>query len=406
MYMEVFRVIIYVLVGISILYSAYYVVMGFGFVKKKKKIVTSDKNNKFAIVIAARDEEFVIGNLLDSLKKQSYPKEFYDVFVVVNNCTDNTEGVSLKHGANVIKCVSAKSKGDVLKFTFEELGDRKDIDAYVIFDADNVVHKDFLSKANDMLNSGYNVAQGFRDTKNISDNWITSSYAILYYLQSLFMNQSRYSLGKSSFLNGTGFVIKKEVIDKYGFSPKTVTEDIEFTAMCAINDEKIGFMKDAITYDEQVTSFRSSIKQRKRWSFGAMECLRNYFPLLIRKGIKEKRFECFDVAMFFLAVIIHVLFNVIQIGFLIKMIINIDKISMNSLLIWGILLVLIYLLGVIFRVIILKKYGKSIKNNIGGILLFDLFVFSWLPVNFICLFIKSCNWERIVHNRDVKLENI
>ena len=92
---------------------------------------------------------------------------------------------------------------------------------------------------NDSLNMGYSVVQGFRDTKNVSDNWLSCSYAIMYYIQNLFLNKSRYNLGKSSFINGTGFVIKKELIDKNGYDPKTVTEDIEFVAMCAINGEKI-----------------------------------------------------------------------------------------------------------------------------------------------------------------------
>ena len=120
-------------------------------------------------------------------------------------------------------------------------------------------------------------------------------------------------MGRSSFLNGTGFVIKKEVIDKHGFNPKTVTEDVEFTAMCAINNEKIGFATDAITYDDQTNSFDVSWKQRKRWSFGTMECLREYFPTLLKKGIKERNFECFDVGLFYLSVILHVVFNLLPI---------------------------------------------------------------------------------------------
>ena len=76
----------------------------------------------------------------------------------------------------------------VFNATFDLFKDNNKIDAYAIFDADNIVHHDFLAKMNDMINSGYSVAQGFRDTKNISDNWLTSSYAILYYFQSLFLN--------------------------------------------------------------------------------------------------------------------------------------------------------------------------------------------------------------------------
>lgn len=52
---------------------------------------------------------------------------------------------------------------------------------------------------NDSINCGYEVVQGFRDTKNICDNWLSTSYAILYYLQSLFINKSRFNFGMSSF---------------------------------------------------------------------------------------------------------------------------------------------------------------------------------------------------------------
>lgn len=401
--------IIYILGAAFLFYAGYYLITSIGIFKKRKKVTNNndDKKNFFAVIVAARNEENVIGKLIDSLKKQSYPSEYFDIYVIVNNCTDNTAIEAKKAGAKVISCTEKVStKGEVLKYTFDLFKDNNKIDAYAIFDADNIVHHDFLAKMNDMINSGYSVAQGFRDTKNISDNWLTSSYAILYYFQSLFLNESRYNMGKSSFLNGTGFVIKKEVIDKHGFNPKTVTEDVEFTAMCAINNEKIGFATDAITYDEQTNSFDVSWKQRKRWSFGTMECLREYFPTLLKKGIKERNFECFDVGLFYLSVISHVVFNLLPIFLLINIIIHFDSLTFDNMLYKIIFIVISYLFGVVVRIILLKRYNKSFKDNIGGVLLFDLFVISWLPINFICLFIKSCNWDSIKHNRSVDIENV
>lgn len=401
--------IIYILGAAFLFYAGYYLITSIGIFKKRKKVTNNndDKKNFFAVIIAARNEENVIGKLIDSLKKQSYPSEYFDIYVIVNNCTDNTAIEAKKAGAKVISCTEKVStKGEVLKYTFDLFKDNNKIDAYAIFDADNIVHHDFLAKMNDMINSGYSVAQGFRDTKNISDNWLTSSYAILYYFQSLFLNESRYNMGRSSFLNGTGFVIKKEVIDKHGFNPKTVTEDVEFTAMCAINNEKIGFATDAITYDEQTNSFDVSWKQRKRWSFGTMECLREYFPTLLKKGIKERNFECFDVGLFYLSVISNVVFNLLPIFLLINIIIHFDSLTFDNMLYKIIFIVISYLFGVVVRIILLKRYNKSFKDNIGGVLLFDLFVISWLPINFICLFIKSCNWDSIKHNRSVDIENV
>lgn len=396
--------IFYIIWIVSMIYWFYFVIMAIGFFKKDNNKKLSYNKNHFAVVIAARNEENVIGNLVKSIKNVNYDSNLCDIYVIVNNCTDNTDKVAKEAGANVILCTEkVKSKGEVLKFTFDYFKNNNEIDAYAIFDADNIVHTEFFNKMNDMINSGYSVVQGFRDTKNINDNWVTSSYAILYYVQSLFMNESRYKLGKSSFLNGTGFVVKKDVIDKYGFSPKTLTEDIEFTAMCAINDEKIGFAKDAITYDEQVTSLMVSMKQRKRWSFGTMECLKEYFPKLIKKGIKEKKFNCIDVSLFYLAVLFQVLTCITSVCIFIDKIVKFDLFTLNYIISFLIIFIISYLFGIILRIFILKKNDKKIKCNIGGILFFDIFILSWLPVNFICLFIKKCNWDLIKHNRNVDI---
>lgn len=401
------RIIIYILVILSSLYGAYYLITASGILKRnKKKVIKDQKYNNFAIIIAARNEENVIGELVKSLKKQNYPKEHYNTYVIVNNCTDNTSGVAKKAGANVIECTAkVKSKGDVLKFTFNYFKDNKDIDAYVIFDADNLVHPDFLIKMNETINEGYTVAQGFRETKNVEDNWLSCSYAMLYYLQNYFLNKSRYNLGKSSFLNGTGFMVKKSVIDKHGFNPKTVTEDIEFTAMCALNGEKIAFVEEAITYDEQVNNLKVSLKQRKRWSYGTIQCLKAYFNELLKTGFKSHSFECFDIILFYSSIVLHVIFSFVPLLILIYDIINFKSIN-EYFIIYNIASIIIgYLFGVLFRMLLIKKCNKSIINNIGGILLFDLFIITWLPVNVMCLFIKECKWDPIKHNRNVDIEN-
>lgn len=401
------RILTYIVMVITSFYLFYFMVMAVGIFKKKKEKVLVDKKNNFAVIIAARNEEAVIANLVKSLKKQNYPKDHYEIYVIVNNCTDNTEEEARKAGAKVIMCTEkVKSKGEVLKFTFNKLKKEKDIDAYVIFDADNLVHKDFLNKMNDSLNMGYSVVQGFRDTKNISDNWLSCSYAIMYYIQNLFLNESRYNLGKSSFINGTGFVIKKELIDKYGYNPKTVTEDIEFVAMCAINGEKIAFNNEAITYDEQVNKFIPSLKQRKRWSIGTMECLRGYFSELIKTGFKNRRFECFDIIIFYLSIVIHVIGNFAPIFAILGLFINFKKLTTAYFISTFAISLCYYVVGVVLRALLLKKYNRSVKDNIGGILFFDIFLLSWAPVNFACLFLKKCNWESIKHDRNIDIEEV
>ena len=297
------KIIYYILFYTTLLYGTYFAVSGFlGIIMKSKvKFKKSKKKNFFAIIVAARNESQVIGNLVESLKELDYPKDRYGIFIVPNNCTDNTSKVALDSGATVLECnVKTKTKGDVLKFAFNKLKDNKEIDAYVIFDADNLVHKDFLKHMNDCLNSGYKVAEGYRDSKNPKDNWISGSYTIFYLFQNIFFNRSRMSFDASASINGTGFMISKDIIDRDGFETFTLTEDVEFTGQCALKGEKIAFVEDAITYDEYPIDFGASWKQRKRWSAGIIQCMNIYSFKLFTMQRYEFFLEYPNVFQYFL----------------------------------------------------------------------------------------------------------
>lgn len=400
------KIVIMVILIIILIYALHYIVINVGNLKKKPCLETKEKKNFFAILIAARNEELVIGKLVDSLKRQNYPDDKYEIYVIVNNCTDNTAGVARKSGATVIECTEkVKSKGEVLKYTFKKLKDNKEIDAYAIFDADNLVDNNFLNEMNNTINAGYNVSQGFRDTKNIGDNWLSSSYALLYYIDNLFINRARHNMKMSAILNGTGIVIKKETIDKYGYDPKTLTEDIEFTVLCALNDEKIAFTETAIIYDEQVTDIDTSMKQRKRWSFGTMQCFKVYYKELLKKIVKDKSYSALDILFFIISTIFHVLLAFLIILLMLYIIININSINIVNLgLSLLIILLAVYMCGVLIRIYLIKRNNKKIRDTIGGILFFDVFLVTWIPINFICLFIDKCNWDSIKHNRNIEVD--
>lgn len=400
------KIVIILVLIIIIIYALHFIIINIGNLRKNNKIEIDDKKNFFAILIAARNEELVIEKLVNSLKRQNYPKDKYEIYVIVNNCTDNTAAIAKKAGATVIECTeNVKSKGEVLKYTFNKLKDNNEIDAYAIFDADNLVDNNFLNEMNNTINEGYTVSQGFRDTKNIGDNWISSSYALLYYIDNLFINRARHYMKMSAILNGTGIVIKKDIIDKYGYDPKTFTEDIEFTVMCALNDEKIAFTETAIIYDEQVTDMKSSLTQRKRWSFGAMQCFKVYYKDLLKKIFKDKSYCALDILFFTISTMFHVLSALLIILLTLYTIINIKSINIvNLLLVLLTTLFIVYVCGILIRIYLIKRNNKKIKDNIGGILLFDIFLLTWIPINFICLFIDKCNWDCIKHNRNVEID--
>lgn len=405
------QIIIYILLAITLTYSIYYVITGiFGFKNYNKQFIKNHHAKyKFGVLIPCRNEENVIGNLIDSLNKQNYPKELYEIIVLPNNCNDKTEEIVLSKKANILKFrKKVTCKGDVLKLAFNKLIKRNDIDAFIIFDADNVVHPNFLKNMNNALCEGYNVAQGCRDSKNPYDNWISGSYSIFYWVQNFFFNKARMQINGSASINGTGFMVKKDVIIKNGFDVHTLTEDVEFSALCAINNEKIAYVENAITYDEQPVKMKASWHQRKRWTAGTYQCLKRYHKKLLSGFIKNKNIACLDMFLNFLAPVIQLLGML----FLLLAVVNdLIAINTNKALIMFLSLnivgaVVLYCVNLLIDIFVVKYNKKSVKLNFDGLILFALFMLTWIPINITCLFNKDLKWKEIKHERSINVNQL
>lgn len=315
------------------------------------------------------------------------------------NCNDKTEQIAMQKEAKVIKyTIPVKSKGDVLRYTFNYLKS-SNYNAYIIFDADNIVHPEFLGKANDAVLDGYNIAQGYRESKNPEDSWISNCYSLHYWIQNIFLNKVRMNANWSSFINGTGVIISKDFIEKHGYNVETMTEDIELSVQCALKKEKIAFVQEAITYDEQVTSLKDSLKQRLRWSIGTIQCLMRYG----KKLIKVKSITSVDMLFFLLAPLAQVAGILVFIAHLTLGIITNTQINYIS---KGISIILCYSTSIIISVITLKLSNKSIIKNIKGILTYPVFLFTWIPLNVIALFKRKYKWKQIKHTKIVSIDKM
>lgn len=404
-------ILYYIIFSITFVYGMYFAITGlFGFKNYHKSLFGKHRpKHKFGIVIATRNEEKVIPALIDSLKKQSYPADLYEIFVIPNNCTDHTEEAARKAGATIIDCtIPVRYKADALKFAFAKLQKRKDLDAFVVFDADNLVHPDFLARMNDALCEGVQVAQAFRDSKNMGDNWLTGSYTLFYFIQNFFYNRARMNYSGSATINGTGFMMRKEVV-KDGFNTVTITEDSEFTGQCAIKGIQVAFVEDAITYDEHPMTFKASWKQRKRWTSGTLCCLSTYWKQLISAFVKNGNIACFDMLMMYLAPIMMLVTTALSLALMIFHIVGVELFDFFSYLYASgiIFFLLFYFLSVFMNIFVMKYNHKSIKSALSGIIFFAVFLLSWIPINVVCLFKKTENWEYIKHDRsDVDLDKL
>ena len=250
-------------------FKAFYFAIGFLFTRKFDK---AKKNHKYGILIAARNEEAVIGNLLDSINKQDYPKELIDVFVVADNCTDSTAKIARKHGA---KCYERfdeehKTKGFALQFLFENIKRDYGIEkyeGYFIFDADNLLNKNYISKMNDAFDSGEKIITSYRNTKNFDENWIASTYALHWIRSIRTHHRARSVLHLATNIQGTGFLFSNEIV-KNGWKYTGLTEDRALTADAVSRGYQITYQDEAEFFDEQPISLKVALRQRLRWSKG------------------------------------------------------------------------------------------------------------------------------------------
>lgn len=255
--------------GIFGIHIGLYWAIGFFFTRKFEPA----KNlHKYAICIPARNEEAVIGNLIDSILYQDYPKEWLTIFVVADNCTDNTARIAREKGAVCYERFDDvnKTKGFALQFLFQKLErdyGTESFEGYFIFDADNLLNRDYVSRMNDAFDAGEKIITSYRNTKNFDENWIASTYA-LHWLRSIRMrHRARSVLRLATNIQGTGFLFANELI-RDGWKYTSLTEDRAFTADAVVHGYKISYNDAAVFYDEQPVSLRVALRQRLRWAKG------------------------------------------------------------------------------------------------------------------------------------------
>ncbi len=379
-------------------------------VKLKDKPLKTKKEHRFMAIIPAHNEEEVVGNLIESLKNQTYNKELYDIYVIADNCTDNTARIAKEAGAIVYERYNEveKTKGYALDwFLQQKIKEDAQYDAICIFDADNIVDKNFIKAMNKKLCQGEEVVQGYRDIKNPTDNWITSGYALFYWTMHRFYHLARYNLGLSPLLNGTGFMVSFDIIkENNGWKTVTLTEDIEFSLQRILKGKRLGWSTEAIVYDEQPTGFKQSWSQRSRWTVGHMQCMKEYTVKLFNAAKENKTMMSIDGFLYIIGSIPMFIITIVLL--LINFILYAAEGMTQTELIMNILRFIVptFMLPSFTAAFVMFLDGKPIKPMLKGFFTYPLFMGSWLLINFKCLFKRETSWEKITHNRSIKINDV
>ncbi len=284
---------------IILVLNAYKVIFFFVGVFKKKTFKPTENKHNFGVIVCARNEKTVIENFLQSINNQDYPLDKLTVFVMAHNCTDETASIAREYAnsnpaLNVVTYEynnpDERTKGYALKTLFNFIEQDYKIstfDGYFIFDADNVLAPNYMTKMNEAFDEGNKIITSFRHSKNFSQNWISYSYAMHWVRTCLSENRGKAVLNQACRIQGTGILFSNELV-KDGWNYTILTEDRYFCTDAVIKNYRISYCDDAVFYDEQPYKLKVAIRQRVRWSKGHLQSTAKNSPKLLKNMFKRE----------------------------------------------------------------------------------------------------------------------
>lgn len=418
MKLELVPYINYIFAVIFILCVGYQFIYIFVPFMKGGKKLRAKKMNKYAVLIPARNEEKVIPHLIASIKGQTYPSELIDIFVIADNCTDNTAQVSMEAGAFHVYQRENKEligKGYALDYTLAKIREDypdNDYEGYFVFDADNLLDERYIEEMNTMFSNGHRIITSYRNTKNYGTSWVSAGCSLWYLRESRFLNHPRTLLNTSCAISGTGFLVHREVLEKVGgWKFFLLTEDIEFTLHHVLEGECIAYCDKAVLYDEQPVKFSQSWRQRMRWTKGSMQVTRKYFFKMVKGIFTGKGFACFDLAV---ATMIPLILTILGFGvYVLAIVLGLIFFREDMMIVVKSLLetfvnsyFMLLGIGAVTTVSEWTKIFAPMKKKIAYTFTFPFFMLSYIPITIVALFSKNVTWKPIVHSQVKTLDDV
>lgn len=357
---------------------------------------------RVAILVAARDESKVIAGLLESIQRQTVNVSPEDVYVIVETLDDPTVQICKRHHNTVIlrEDLNKQRKGYALDEAIRQIlaRDRR-YDAYFIFDADNILSEDYLEEMLEIYAAGYEIATGYRNSKNGNTNVISAVSSLTFSMINVMSNRNRATHGANIIFSGTGYYIAGDLIEEWqGWPFQSLTEDYELSLYATLHSLTTFYNEKAMFYDEQPTKYRQTVAQRVRWIKGYFSARKKYIPLIrVKKHgnnygslVKERigvRPAIFAI-LGLLAIIVGVVIELCTLGKALDIIAAIPGI-----------LVFVYIVLMLITIEMLKreKLDLTTKTKLKAVLFNSIYLATYIPCALKALLKKDVSWTKIKH---------
>lgn len=274
------------------LYSSVVALWG---LKSQSRDSAAMSSRRVRIVIAAHDEEVVIGSIAADLVAQDHPSDCFDAWVIADRCTDRTAEVAGRYVNVAERKTGTGGKGAAIAWFLEE-HPLEPGEVLLVIDADNRIDPDFVRGIAKAVEDGNEVVQGYLDVGNPDGSALATANALTYWASNRMVQLARTNIGWSCDLGGTGMAFTCEALEAAGGFADDLADDLSLNVRLNLAGYRSYWVHDLRIYDEKPTGTSSSITQRARWVRGKRAVQREYGSVLVGAAVRTRQPALLDLA--------------------------------------------------------------------------------------------------------------
>lgn len=257
--------------------------------RSRKPSLEPAETGRIAIVVPAHNEASTLQCTLDSLLGAARVDANTDIWVIADNCDDDTAERAESAGARVLvrRNDQERGKGHALEYAFARLTSMGYAWLMVI-DADSTLEPGFLPAMRAAMLPQRNAVQAsylsragthLRSRVSRIAQWGFNRVRPL----------GRAQLGFSCGLFGNGFALRSSLLERLPYRAHSVVEDLEYHLLLVRAGERVHFVADAGVTGEVADTKEGARTQRTRWEGGRLRMLREHFLPLLKQTLSGDR---------------------------------------------------------------------------------------------------------------------
>lgn len=257
-----------------------------------------EQTANFIILIPVHNEQGIIGDTLDDLLSLNYPRERMETIVIADHCTDHTAHIAQQKGCAVLERTDKNKTGKnrALNWAMEQhLRDwPRDYDAVLFIDVDSRLNQDFLWHMSRELHKGHELLQGYDTVVNEDQDWRSAVQKASAKLRNYLRPLGREGLGLPCGLRGNGFVVSRQLIEKYGYPTHTRLEDIELAFFYKTKNVDVKFVPAAGVHEKRRRDKSAASPWGSDWHHDRIAVIRKWLPRLLKRALGQQDLSSLD----------------------------------------------------------------------------------------------------------------